>query len=371
MNNMISTGGFGGGEFVSPSEARHGSVNPVAERFMLALTIAKSLMCATLIPDHLRGERKKVQGEWQLVAYSPEQVCANVLMVVNRALQWNVDPVALIGESFVIGGKLDFQGKVIIAIVNRLGGVQKNLEFTFSGKEKGRTVTVIGTLKNETTARTIQLDFATAATYNSRGELNEQWAKDVDSKLAYSGAKKWARRHAPEVVLGLFGEDDEPVTVNAVVRPAIAYQESPIKTTVRMYEELLTDAATRSGLTVLVDKIKSEPQQVLSLEDREYLVSMAKLIWSRKPVTTEQSPADTTAEFSVPEMAVPDEDIAPLLDEKLLHYEAMITEAISSAELDRWITAIDTDEHLPIAMKKQLGKFSNERHRKGFEVATA
>jgi len=349
-------------------------VDEIGERFVAAYRISEVLMHATLIPDHLRGERKNVGGSWQMVPFTPDQIRANVMMVVNRALQWKVDPVALIAESFVVGGKLDFQGKVIIAVVNKLGGLQGNLKFEYSGKGDTLTVTVIGQLKGEASPRTVDLSFKDAATKDKQGKLNEQWTKDVESKLAYSGAKKWARRHTPEVVLGLFGdeEDDRAEPSSPVIEatskptPAIESKGWP-ETLVGGYEVRINEVADRTELTRLVDKIKSEPEAILTKEEKEYLVSMAKMVWGRKPGADQEQDEVQAANESAASGDSQNQD--PALDDRVLHYEAMITEADSPESLQKWIAAIDADEVLPIAYRKSLGKFANERQRAGYSVS--
>jgi hypothetical protein len=349
-------------------------VDEIGERFVAAYRISEVLMHATLIPDHLRGERKNVGGSWQMVPFTPDQIRANVMMVVNRALQWKVDPVALIAESFVVGGKLDFQGKVIIAVVNKLGGLQGNLKFEYSGKGDTLTVTVIGQLKGEASPRTVDLSFKDAVTKDKQGKVNEQWTKDVESKLAYSGAKKWARRHTPEVVLGLFGEEDDDRTdamspvIEASSKPTPAIESKPWQDTlVGRYEVRINEVADRPALQRLVDKIKSEPDAVLAKDEKDYLVSMAKMVWLRKPGSEPEQEEVQSVNDSAASDDSQNQD--PALDDRVLHYEAMITEADSPESLEKWIVAIDADEVLPIAYKKSLGKFANERQRAGFAVA--
>lgn len=353
----------------------------IGEQFVLAYQIASTLMHATLIPDHLRGERKKVNGNWTLVPYAPEQVQANVLMVVNRALQWNVDPIALIAESFVVGGKLDFQGKVIIAVVNRLGGLRSNLKFDYNGTGNELTVVVSGTLKTESEPRTISLCYKDAVTKDKDGNVNEQWRKDVESKLAYSGAKKWARRHTPEVVLGLFSEDEEePVpTVDGSVLPAsvdnraetVAKLESQLQgmTVYGSYSSRIVRANSRDELSRIVDRIKAEPSDVLDQNGKQDLIGSCKARWTQLGAQEQQEQPRAKDSFA-DESQIPagsDETIDPALDDRILHYEAMISESQSPDELEKWIQTIDKDDLLPIATVKQLGKYANERMKNGFQ----
>jgi hypothetical protein len=37
---------------------------------------------------------------------------------------------------------------------------------------------------------------------------NKMWTSDPDQKLVYSGATKWARRHCPEIMLGVLTDQD-------------------------------------------------------------------------------------------------------------------------------------------------------------------
>jgi hypothetical protein len=294
-NGLMQVGGGETGIEQSPySQGVNNPLGDIGNRFILANQIAATLSAATLIPDHLRGERKKQNGEWQLVTFSPEQVRANVLMVVNRALQWGVDPIALISESFVVGGKLDFQGKVITAVVNALGGLKNNLTFAYSGMGEDLVVTVSGTLKNELTPRTINLAYKDAVTKDSQGRVNEQWKKDVESKLAYSGAKKWARRHAPGVVLGLFAEDeDEPITINVAASVANLPRKNPV---FDGYEERIATTDNRDDLTALVNKIKSEPLEVLDEAEVDYLRSIAKHRFRNLPAPSKTESTHATEE---------------------------------------------------------------------------
>lgn len=350
-------------EQIPYSAAINNPLGDIGNRFILANQISEALMYATLIPDHLRGERKNVGGTWQMVPFAPEQVKANVLMVVNRALQWGVDPVALLPESFVVGGKLDFQGKVITAVVNEKGGLRNNLLFTYTGTGESLTVTVTGTLKSETTPRVITLSYKDAVTKDSKGNVNEQWKKDVESKLAYSGAKKWARRHTPGVVLGLFAEDEEDApTVDGNARPYLdnktlgEVKKNPV---MESYENRIVEIHDRDELVALVAKIKAEPFELLEEAETDYLVSMAKHRFRNLPLKATPEPTLAVDNSQIP--AGGDETIDPGLDELILSYESRIQESSSMEELNAVIDSLDRDEAVPVKLRKELGQFANKR----------
>lgn len=169
-------------------------------RFEHCYRIAKLMASASLIPEHLKltgsGQNKR-----QL---EPDQIAANCFMIVNQALRWGFDPFAVAPETYVVGGKLAYQGKLVMAAINSLAGLEERLSFAFTGKAGNPdfTITVSGRFKGESEARTVTVSVAQARTDN------QMWTKDPEQKLVYTGSIKWARRHCPEVVMGIMLEDE-------------------------------------------------------------------------------------------------------------------------------------------------------------------
>lgn len=158
-------------------------------RFEHLQRIATIMANASLIPDHLKGNNS-------------QQTLGNCFLVVNQSLRWGLDPFAVAAETYSVGGKLGFQGKLVAALVNARANLQGKLRYEFSGAGDERTVNVVGQFKDEETERTVTLSVGQART------KNQMWTSDPDQKLIYSAATKWARRHCPEVLLGVLTDDD-------------------------------------------------------------------------------------------------------------------------------------------------------------------
>jgi len=169
-------------------------------RFEHMQRIATIMAKAALLPEHLLGRAKKGQEtQW----YPAEQVLGNCFLIVNQALRWGLDPFAVAAETYVVSGKLGFQGKLIAALVNARANLKERLSYTFNAaKGDALEVTVHGTFVGEADERTVTLTVGQGKT------SNDMWTKDPQQKLIYSGATKWARRHCPEVLLGVFTDDD-------------------------------------------------------------------------------------------------------------------------------------------------------------------
>lgn len=242
-------------------------IEATGRRLVVANEIATAMCRASLLPDHLRQER--VNGVWKPL--DAEQVKANCILIVNQALRWGVDPFAILPSTFVIGGKLGFDGKLVAAIVNKLGGLTKKLSYEFSGSGDGRTITVSGTMEGELDPRTVSLTVKDAKTDNAI------WTKDPDQKLVYTGATKWARRHCPHVILGIIS-DDEPLgeVIEAASRPAIAAADAvepkakiDIGAKIESLRAAIASAQSEDDLQRVGDKISAE--LAISDADRQAL----------------------------------------------------------------------------------------------------
>lgn len=172
-------------------------------RFNQMMMIAQTMASAALIPDHLIGKKKGGTMEY----FTADEIRANCFLIVNQAFRWGMDPFAVMPETYVVGGKLGYQGKLIAALVNSLADLEERLSYTYSGT-KGTpdfTVTVSGKIRGEKEARSVTVKVGDVKTDN------QMWTKDPEQKLVYTGATKWTRRHCPEIILGILTDDDAEV----------------------------------------------------------------------------------------------------------------------------------------------------------------
>ena len=179
-------------------------------RFEHLWRLAGALAASNLIPKHLREDK---HGE-----LPRETVRANVFLVINQAIRWGFDPIGLFRETYVVGGVLGYQGKLVAAVINARAGLKRKLDYEFTG-EPGTPefqVTVIGTFKGEEDPRTVTLTVAQAKT------ANDIWVRDPEQKLCYSGAIKFCRRHCPELMLGVLTDDDVDKIAASYSKPAQA-----------------------------------------------------------------------------------------------------------------------------------------------------
>lgn len=124
------------------------------------------------------------------------------LFVVEQAMRWNMSPYAVATEMSFPQGKPMFSGKLVAAAVQSSGTIQGRMHYAYSGTGQDRAVTVSATLRGEAEPVSVDVRLADAKT------SNQHWAKSPDQMLAYHGARVWARRYAPEVMLGVYAPEE-------------------------------------------------------------------------------------------------------------------------------------------------------------------
>lgn len=196
------------------------------QTFQQLVAIADLMANTSLIPETLRTH--KVDGK--VVDLPIEKIKANCFLVAEQSLRWNMSPFAAAACASVIYGRLMWEGKLVSAVITAKLGLY--LDYKYAGAGENMSVTVSGTLPGEQTARAISGKVSDWKT--------DQWAaKNYEQRLSYRGAREWARRHAPGVLLGIITDDDD-YTPSENIRnvtpprelPATPFQESaPVETT--------------------------------------------------------------------------------------------------------------------------------------------
>lgn len=149
-----------------------------------AFKLAEMMSRGKLVPTHLQGQP------------------GDCLMVIEQAMRWGMSPFAVAQSTSVIQGKLMFEGKLVSAAVHGSGMLAGRLSYEFSGEGDTRAVKVLGTIKGEAAPRDMEVRLKDAKTNNG------MWTKQPDQQLIYFGTRAWARRHTPEVMLGVYSPEE-------------------------------------------------------------------------------------------------------------------------------------------------------------------
>ena len=163
-------------------------------------------LAPALVPTNMNDAIRlaEVMATAKLVPIGLQKSPADCLMVVQQAIRWSMDPFAVAQECSVIQGKLMHSGKLVAAVVNTRGNLIRRLSFEYTGAERSpeRTIIVSGQLQGEAEPRTVKVTLKSAKT------TAKVWDTQPDQQLMYHGARVWARRHTPELMLGVYSPEE-------------------------------------------------------------------------------------------------------------------------------------------------------------------
>lgn len=148
-----------------------------------AMQLAEMMARGKMMPDHLKNP-------------------GDALMVVEQAMRWQMSPFAVAQSTFNIKGKLLFAGTIVAAAIENSGAILGLMDYQFSGEGQGRKVVVSAMRRGENEPRTVEVALKDAQTENGI------WKKQPDQQLCYHGARVWARRWTPGVMLGVYTPEE-------------------------------------------------------------------------------------------------------------------------------------------------------------------
>jgi len=167
---------------IVPASSGHGS-GLIPQNIADAMRLAEMMAKGKMVPEHLRNP-------------------SDMLMVIEQACRWGMSPFAVAQCTAIVRGRISYEGKLVSAAINASGVLQGRLDYVFSGEGATRAVTARGTMRGEDKPREVVVTLASAKTDN------EHWKKSPDQMLSYHAARVWARRHAPEVMLGVYSPEE-------------------------------------------------------------------------------------------------------------------------------------------------------------------
>lgn len=217
-----------------------------------AMDLANIMAAANLIPEHLRGKP------------------GDCLLVVMQAQRWGMDAVSVAQCTSVVHGKLCYEGKLVAAALYAMGAIEGRLHYEIKGSGGNASIVVTATPRGGTGPQSVTgsvKDWRTFGKDKQGNRIDNAWDKMPEDMLVYRGTRQWARRYAPEALLGVYTPDEieaDAITVTATVvdtpaeRPAypagdfvanFPKWQAAIERATRTPDEIITLAETKGVLS--------------------------------------------------------------------------------------------------------------------------
>lgn len=229
---------------IDNDKAASQALQPIPARetgvYQAEIGVAQLMAKSSLLPKHLHGNP------------------GNCLAVLMLSRDWNMNPIAVGLKTSVIpkkggGETLMFEGQLVNAVIGKSKEVNGRLKFDLSGKGESTICVVRGTLRGESEERTVSVGMP--KTRNSPLWSGNQG--DIEQQLTYLAARTWARRHIPEVLLGVYTPEDdwterEPDAVSerrsaVASRMAALESQAPVPTGIPSKDDFIEGAVVTTG----------------------------------------------------------------------------------------------------------------------------
>ncbi len=136
------------------------------------------------IPKHLRGN------------------AGACMAVAMQALEWEMSPFAVASKSYQVNGAIAYEAQLIVAVVNTRSGIEGRLKYSFEGEGAERVCICTGKLDGEI------LEVRSPKFKDIQPKNSPLWKTDPDQQQCYYTGRTWARRHTPEVILGVYDREE-------------------------------------------------------------------------------------------------------------------------------------------------------------------
>lgn len=125
------------------------------------------------------------------------------LAVCMQAFNWSMNPFAVAQKSYKVNDIIAYEAQLIAAVINTRAGLKHRPSIEFEGEGGQRRCIV--TFEASDGSTHIYRSPITSAISPKNSPL---WKTDPDQQLGYYSVRAGARRHFPEVLLGVYDRDE-------------------------------------------------------------------------------------------------------------------------------------------------------------------
>lgn len=125
------------------------------------------------------------------------------LAIAIQAFEWEMSPYAVANKSYVVNDEIAYEAQLVHAVILRRAPIKERPTATYSGDGETRSICVqVETTDGQT------LDYQSPEKGKIKVQNSPLWKADPDQQLHYYAVRALARRHFPDVILGIYTRDE-------------------------------------------------------------------------------------------------------------------------------------------------------------------
>lgn len=127
------------------------------------------------------------------------------LAILTQALEWGMSPFAVANKSYFVNDQIAFESQLVQAVILRRAPIKGRIKFEFTGTGPKRVCRAWARLAEDPDeiVEYISPEVGLISPKNS-----PLWKSDQDQQHAYYSGRALCRRHFPDVLLGVYDNDE-------------------------------------------------------------------------------------------------------------------------------------------------------------------
>lgn len=147
---------------------------------------------------------KLMAGAGPLVGKAVRGNVGACLGIILQAGRCNMDPFALSLKTYMVNDQIAYESQAVAAMIYASPVLDGRLDYEFTGEGDELVCTVRGRIKGESRERV----YTSPAKGTIKIQNSPLWKSDPQQQLGYFAARAWARRHVPDVIMGVYTREE-------------------------------------------------------------------------------------------------------------------------------------------------------------------
>lgn len=165
------------------------------------------------------------------------------LALTLQAIEWRMSPFAVANKSYVVNDRVSYESQLIHAVIEQRAPIVGRLRHEFHGEGNDRTCRVWA--KERETGEELSYTSPKISTITPKN--SPLWKTKPDLQLFYNTSRDWARVYYPDVIMGVYSDDELPALVNIDATKAVPH--------------------TLDGITAQLEQQRQKSSQPLGVKD--------------------------------------------------------------------------------------------------------
>ena len=137
----------------------------------------------------------------------PKHLRGNVgacMAVCIQAFEWRMSPFAVANKSYSVNDRMAYESQLVQAVILQRAPIKGRIRYAFVGQGDNRVCKASATLSDGTG----DVEYESPALSRIPTKNSPLWKGDPDQQLAYYSGRALCRRYFPDVLLGVYTDDE-------------------------------------------------------------------------------------------------------------------------------------------------------------------